>query len=59
VKGALVTVGLLIGLPTTGHGDWPQWRGPARDGSVAARSRGEAWPARAVLLGEREVGEGY
>jgi outer membrane protein assembly factor BamB len=59
VKGALVAVGLLVGLPAAGHGQWPQWRGPARDGSVAARPRGEAWPARAALVWEREVGEGY
>jgi outer membrane protein assembly factor BamB len=59
VKGALVTAGLLLGLPAAVHGEWPQWRGPARDGSVAARPRGEAWPPRAVLLWEREVGEGY
>ena len=59
VKGTLVAVGLLVGLPAAGHAQWPQWRGPARDGSVEARPRGEDWPARPVLLWEREVGEGY
>lgn len=56
---ALVAAGLLLGLTSAGHADWPQWRGPARDGSVARPPRGEDWPQRPVLLWEREVGEGY
>ena len=56
---ALLAAGLLLGLVTGVWAEWPQWRGPNRDGSVAARARVEDWPARAVLLWERDVGEGY
>ncbi|HXV63752.1 MAG TPA: serine/threonine protein kinase, partial [Vicinamibacteria bacterium] len=39
--------------------DWPQWRGPSRDGAVTSFSEPSPWP---VSLSERwkaEVGLGY
>lgn len=35
---------------------WPQWRGPARDGVAEGRA---AWPATLAKVWEREIGEGY
>jgi outer membrane protein assembly factor BamB len=39
--------------------DWPQWQGPARDGSVPAASAPTAWPASYSRGWRVEVGEGY
>ena len=58
-KIVLATAVSLLGLSPTAQAQWPQWRGPARDGSVATPPRGDDWPERPVLLWEREVGEGY
>ena len=38
---------------------WPQWRGPARDGVVAADNVPAAWPAKPALKWTQKVGEGY
>ncbi len=58
-KAAFVSACLLLDLSAVGRADWPQWRGPARNGSVEGHPRGEDWPERPVLLWEREVGQGY
>jgi outer membrane protein assembly factor BamB len=39
--------------------DWPQWRGPARDGSVPASQAPREWPASYAQAWRVEVGEGY
>jgi outer membrane protein assembly factor BamB len=39
--------------------DWNQWRGPARDGSVAASSAPANWPASLRRTWRVEIGEGY
>ncbi len=39
--------------------DWPQWRGPNRDGVVASFTEPEAWPERLKLKWKVEVGEGH
>jgi outer membrane protein assembly factor BamB len=39
--------------------DWPQWRGPARDGSVPAASAPAAWPSALKSVWRVEIGEGY
>ena len=39
--------------------DWPQWRGPARDGSVSAASAPAAWPASYIQGWRADIGEGY
>jgi outer membrane protein assembly factor BamB len=38
--------------------DWPQWRGPARDGAVGAPERPGPWPALSQVW-ERDAGHGY
>ena len=38
---------------------WPQWRGPARDGTVAAANVPVEWPAKATIKWTQNVGEGY
>lgn len=39
--------------------DWPQWRGPKRDGAVASFSEPSAWPERLEQRWRTEVGLGY
>jgi outer membrane protein assembly factor BamB len=43
----------------TRPGDWPQWRGPARDGVVGAFSAPAAWPERLTRKWKVDVGLGY
>jgi outer membrane protein assembly factor BamB len=38
---------------------WPQWRGPNRDGVVPAASVPSAWPANVTMKWKQPVGEGY
>lgn len=42
-----------------GAQDWAQWRGPSRDGSLAAAVVPKAWPASISRTWQVEVGEGY
>jgi outer membrane protein assembly factor BamB len=39
--------------------DWPQWRGPNRDGALAAFKEPAAWPDRLIEKWKIEVGLGY
>ena len=39
--------------------DWPQWRGPNRDGAVAAFREPQAWPERLERRWQVDVGLGY
>jgi outer membrane protein assembly factor BamB len=39
--------------------DWPQWRGPNRDGVVTAFKAPAAWPASLTRRWQIEVGSGY
>ena len=39
--------------------DWPQWRGPNRDGAIAFFSEPASWPERLVQGWRVEVGLGY
>jgi outer membrane protein assembly factor BamB len=39
--------------------DWPQWRGPHRDGAVASFDAPASWPARLNPSWQIEVGHGY
>ncbi len=39
--------------------DWPQFRGPNRDGGMASFAEPAAWPARLTQRWKVEVGEGY
>lgn len=56
----LLSAVLVGGLSQSAGGqDWPQWRGPHRDGALASFDRPESWPE--VLTGgwKVEVGLGY
>ena len=39
--------------------DWPQWRGPNRDGAVASFEAPTSWPAALTELWKVDVGLGY
>jgi outer membrane protein assembly factor BamB len=39
--------------------DWPQWRGPNRDGAIAAFREPAAWPGKLVRRWQVDVGTGY
>lgn len=39
--------------------DWPQWRGPNRDGAVASFREPESWPEQLTRKWKVEVGLGY
>lgn len=59
---ALVTLILLAALPTVvsnrAADDWPQWRGPNRDGRSAETGLLKAWPAGGPPLAWRATGAG-
>ena len=38
---------------------WPQWRGPNRDGVVASANVPAAWPTKPNVKWTQKVGEGY
>ena len=56
---AVVAVAGLVLFSATVHGQWAQWRGPARDGVVPAASVPAAWPEKLSLSWRQAVGEGY
>ncbi len=56
----LTLVAGLVGLPpAAGAQDWPQWRGPNRDGAVASFRVPAVWPDRLTLRWKIDVGLGY
>src|SRR5688500_15733396 len=52
---------LLVGLASFGAGaqQWPQWRGPNRDGIAAPTAVPASWPEKPLLKWKQKVGEGY
>ncbi len=57
---AAVAVGLVVSLsPQTAPGDWPQWRGPNRDGSIASFTPPRVWPDQLTRKWKIDVGLGY
>jgi outer membrane protein assembly factor BamB len=55
---AVATLGLAPVLSASAQ-DWPQWRGPSRDGVVPAALAPAAWPEAFEPVWRVEVGEGY
>ena len=55
---AVVAMLWLVSLPAVAQ-DWPQWRGPDRDGAVAAFDVPPSWPAELTQQWKVEVGFGY
>ncbi len=45
--------------PIAAAQDWPQWRGPTRDGVVAASHVPASWPDSLRRVWRVEIGEGY
>lgn len=43
----------------TGAADWPQWRGPNRDGVIASFNEPKAWPEQLTRKWKVDVGLGY
>lgn len=58
---ALVHVAAALGEAPAGRGDWPQWRGPNRDGISLDQHLLKEWPAEGpkVLWQVESVGVGY
>ena len=50
---------VLGALSIAGGADWPQWRGPQRDGVVRAGSAPASWPEHLKLRWKTTVGEGH
>jgi outer membrane protein assembly factor BamB len=51
---------LAVAVSSVGvSAQWPQWRGPARDGIVAAAHVPADWPAKPAMKWTQKVGEGY
>ena len=55
---AVVAMLSLVSLPAAAQ-DWPQWRGPERDGAVAVFDVPASWPAQLTQQWKVDVGFGY
>jgi outer membrane protein assembly factor BamB len=60
----LLFVLLLVSFTAATHAqapapDWPQWRGPNRDGAVRSFTEPRAWPEQLTRRWKIEVGTGY
>ena len=58
--GNAVTIAAVFGLATACSfaGDWPQWRGPNRDGKVSGFTPPQTWPKELKQQWKATVGEG-
>ena len=54
-----VSLAALLATASLAAQGWPQWRGPARDATVAAADAPAAWPAAFARAWRVDVGEGY
>ena len=60
VGSVMVVMGTLVcGATAVAGQDWPQWRGPDRDGSVTAFDVPASWPAQLSEQWTISVGYGY
>src|SRR5260221_12987096 len=55
---ASAAVTAVVGAQSAGP-DWPQWRGPSRDGTLATFTAPRAWPELLTRKWKIEVGTGY
>jgi outer membrane protein assembly factor BamB len=55
----IVALTLLLSATTIFSQDWPQWRGPNRDGAAAFFREPKAWPERLQQVWKIDVGIGY
>jgi outer membrane protein assembly factor BamB len=56
--GVLICAGCLIGALSLWADDWPQWRGPNRDGQIRF-AEPKTWPEKLTTKWKITVGEGY
>lgn len=59
MKKTILALILFTSAITINAQDWPQWRGPARDGSVSAKNTPTKWPDSLQRAWRVEIGEGY
>lgn len=60
VGGVVVAAGVLVGAAGISTAqDWPQWRGPERDGQATGFDAPEVWPEALERRWSVEVGTGY
>src|SRR5215510_10647384 len=57
--GLLGAVSLTAAVEAQKGGDWPQWRGPNRDGTLAAFAEPKSWPDQLTKRWKVEIGTGY
>lgn len=57
--GAIAAVLLAAGAGAAPGDDWPQWRGPGRDGAASGFEAPAAWPETLHRVWSVEVGTGY
>src|ERR1700722_2557076 len=55
----LLLLMVLMPLAAATYDDWPQWRGPHRDGVVSGASAPSSWPERLNLRWKVTVGQGH
>jgi outer membrane protein assembly factor BamB len=55
----VVFAGLASGIIAQPNPDWPQWRGPNRDGAIASFTPPAAWPEQLTRKWKIDVGLGY
>src|SRR5436190_14391618 len=61
-RGTIVVLALLAASAPSGQtrsADWPQWRGPNRDGAVPSFRAPQAWPEALTRKWKVNVGIGY
>ena len=58
VNARLFVLLVVVGLPAVAA-DWPQWRGPKRDGVIASYQAPAKWPEQPTLKWRVAVGEGH
>ena len=56
---AILMLPVVSVLAQRGTTDWPQWRGPNRDGSAPSFTAPKAWPENLTERWKAEVGLGY
>jgi outer membrane protein assembly factor BamB len=58
-RGRLTGAVLIAWSTTVLHAQWPQWRGPNRDGVLPAASVPAVWPDQPTVQWTQPLGEGY
>lgn len=56
---AWIAIAAAVTAPAIFAQDWPQWRGPNRDGAVSSFTEPSVWPERLERRWQIEVGTGY